>query len=139
LLIHHCVTMRKFVLRLGIVLIGVSLAVQLGSLAFWLPLEIYQMTTLGHPTCVVCLRFENIVAFSLGKMDQWGLTNSDMTTDPWDYVRITTWNFLPFVLRRVGAAHASVVRMIFVLWWTGVAALVWTLWRLRNTLRMSGP
>ena len=139
LLIHHCVTMRKFVLRLGIVLIGVSLAVQLASLAFWLPLEIYQMTTLGHPTCVVCLRFENIVAFSLGKMDQWGLTNSDMTTDPWDYVRITTWNFLPFVLRRVGAAHASVVRMIFVLWWTGVAALVWTLWRLRNTLRMSGP
>ena len=137
LLMHYRVTVGRVALCLGVVLVGVSLAVQLASLAFWLPLEIYQMTTLGHPTCVVCLRFENIVAFSLGKMDQWGLTNSDMLTDPWDYVHITTWNFLPFALRRIGVVHAWVVRLVFVLWWTALAALVWTLWRLRNALRAS--
>jgi hypothetical protein len=116
------------------VMIAVSCAVQIASLAFWLPLELYQMTTLGHPTCVVCLRFENIVAFSLGRMDAWGLTNSDMTTDPWDYVHITTWNFLPFVLHRVGVVHAWVVRIVLVLWWTSVGLLTWTLWRLRDSL-----
>jgi len=139
LLMHYRETVGTLVLRLSVVLIAVSLAVQLASVAFWLPLEIYQMTTLGHPSCVVCVRFENIVAFSLGKMDRWGLTNSDMTTDPWDYVHITTWNFLPFVLRRVGVAHAWVVRLVFVLWWTALAALAWTLWRLRNALRVSSP
>jgi hypothetical protein len=137
LLIHYRSAMAKGVLSWGVVLIGISLAVQLASLAFWLPLELYQMTTLGHPTCVVCLRFENIAAFSLGKMDQWGLTNADMTTDPWDYVHITTWNFLPFVLRRVGVAHAWAVRLVFSLWWAGVGALAWTLWLLRNGLRVS--
>jgi hypothetical protein len=118
----------------GLVIIAISVAVQIASLAFWLPLELYQMTTLGHPTCVVCLRFENIVAFSLGKMNAWGLTNSDMTTDPWDYVHITTWNFLPFVLHRVGVVHAWVVRVVLVMWWASVGSLVWTLGRLRNTL-----
>jgi hypothetical protein len=137
LLLHYRLAAGKLVLRLAGVLIGISLAVQLASLAFWLPLELYQMTTLGHPTCVVCLRFENIAAFSLGKMDQWGLTNSDMTTDPWDYVHITTWNFLPFVLRRTGVAHAWVVRMVFVIWWAGVGALGWTLWRLRTVVHAS--
>ena len=76
--------------------------IQLASLAFWVPLEIYQMETLGHPTFVIALRFKNIVAFALGKMDAWGLNNESMAEDPWDYVHITTWNFLPFLLRRVG-------------------------------------
>src|ERR1700676_1121646 len=51
----------------GWALIVVSLVIQLASLAFWLPLEIYQMETLGHPTFVVALRFKNIVAFAVGK------------------------------------------------------------------------
>ena len=110
------------------------MAIQLASLAFWLPLELYQMTTLGHPTCVVCLRFKNILAFSLNKMDAWGLTNSDMLTDPWDYVHITAWNFLPFMLRRIGVVHAWVVRVVFVLWWASVGTLLWSLWRLRQRL-----
>jgi len=111
--------------------------VQLASVVFWLPLEIYQMTTLGHPTFVVWLRFKNIVAFALGKMDAWGLTNSDMLTDPWDYVHITTWNFLPFVLRRVGEAPAWVVRLAFAAWGTGLAALTWVLWQLRQVIRQA--
>jgi len=55
----------------GCLLIAVSLLIQLASLAFWLPLEIYQMETLGHPTFVIALRFKNIAAFALGKMDAW--------------------------------------------------------------------
>jgi len=45
-----------------------SVTIQCASLAFWLPLEIYQMDTLGHPTFVVFLRFKNIAAFALGSV-----------------------------------------------------------------------
>ena len=118
----------------GVGFIAIAALVQLASVAFWLSLELYQMTTLGHPTFVVWLRFKNIVAFALGKMDAWGLTNSDMTTDPWDYVHITTWNFLPFVLRRVGEAPAWVVRVALVVWILGIGALASVLWQLRRVL-----
>ena len=65
-------------------LIAASLMIQLASLAFWLPLEIYQMETFGHPTFVIALRFKNIIAFALGKMDGWGLNTDAMGWDPWD-------------------------------------------------------
>jgi hypothetical protein len=108
--------------------------IQIASLAFWLPLEIYQMETFGHPTWVIALRFKNIVAFALGKMEAWGLNTEAMGQDPWDYVHITTWNFLPFVLRRVGEAPQWVVRTSFTIWIAALAALGWTLQRLRATL-----
>ena len=131
LLMRSRAAIAPAVWRIGLATVAFSAAVQLASLAFWLPLEIYQMTTLGHPTFVVGLRFKNILAFALGKMDAWGLTNSDMLTDPWDYVHITTWNFLPFVLRRVGVAPAWAVHLALAVWTTGIAALTWVLLRLR--------
>ena len=134
LLLRYRTGAGRLLWSVGLAMTAIGGAVQIASLAFWLPLELYQMTTLGHPTCVVCLRFENIVAFTLGKMDAWGLTNSDMTTDPWDYVHITTWNFLPFVLRRVGVVHTWVVRVVLVMWWASVGSLACTLWRLQSTL-----
>ena len=115
-------------------LIAGSAIVQVASLAFWLPLEIYQMETLGHPTLVIALRFKNIVAFALGRMDRWGLTNIAMTEDPWDYVHITTWNFLPFLLRRVGEAPSWVVQTVFVVWGTALAALGLVLRQLTKVL-----
>jgi hypothetical protein len=118
----------------GWVLIVASLIIQLASLAFWLPLEIYQMETLGHPTFIIALRFKNIFAFALGKMDAWGLSNQAMTQDPWDYVHITTWNFFPFLLHRVGAAPAWVVETAFAIWGAALAALVAVLGRLRSVL-----
>jgi hypothetical protein len=125
LLLRYRAEMSAWIWRAGIVLIAVSLVIQLASLAFWLPLEIYQMETLGHPTYVILLRFKNIAAFALGKMDAWGLNNESMTQDPWDYVHITTWNFLPFLLRRVGAAPKWVVDVAFVVWGAAIAALTW--------------
>jgi hypothetical protein len=123
LLIRHRSGLSKWIWRTGIAVIAVSFMIQLASIAFWLPLEIYQMETLGHPTFVIALRFKNIAAFSLGKMDAWGLNTESMRQDPWDYVHITTWNFLPFLLRRVGAAPRWVVNWAFAVWGLALAAL----------------
>jgi hypothetical protein len=122
----------KWIWRLGVALITVSLIIQVASLAFWLPLEIYQMETLGHPTFVIALRLKNIAAFALGKMDAWGLNNESIGQDPWDYVHITTWNFLPFLLRRVEAAPKWVVNVAFGIWFAGIGGLLLTLERLRR-------
>jgi hypothetical protein len=67
-------------------------------------------------------------------MDAWGLNTDAMTWDPWDYVHITTWNFLPFLLKRVGAAPAWVARVALAVWLAGIAALVWTLAQLRSVV-----
>jgi hypothetical protein len=134
LLFRYRVELGRFVWRIGMALVAGSAAVQLASLTFWLPLEIYQMETLGHPTFVIALRFKNIVAFALGKMDAWGLNNYAMAQDPWDYVHITTWNFLPLVLRRVGESPGWVVKICLALWIAAVTALIWVLWQLRKVL-----
>jgi hypothetical protein len=134
LLLRFRTNLSPWIWRGAIAILMVSLIIQIASLAFWLPLEIYQMETLGHPTFVVALRTKNILAFALGKMDAWGLNTHAMTEDPWDYVHITTWNFLPFLLKRVGAAPASVVRVTFVVWSVALAALAGILWRIRRVL-----
>ena len=138
-LLRYRVNLSAWIWRAAVVLIGTSLIIQLASLAFWLPLEIYQMETLGHPTFVIALRFKNIAAFALGKMDAWGLNTEAMHWDEWDYVHITTWNFLPFLLRRVGTAPKWVVDVAFAAWVAGTAALTWVLFRLRNTIRTAQP
>ena len=121
--------------RAGWGVVAVSLIIQVASLAFWVPLEIYQMETLGHPTFVIALRFKNILAFALAKMDAWGLNNEAMTQDAWDYVHITTWNFLPLLLRRVGAAPGWVVKTAFAVWLAAITALASVLLRLHSILR----
>jgi hypothetical protein len=143
LLMRYQANISRWFWRAGLFLIAVSFIIQAASLAFWVPLEIYQMETFGHPTFVIALRLKNIVAFELGKMNAWGLNTDSMKQDPWDYVHITTWNFLPFLLWRVGAAPEWVVTIAFAIWFAGIAALTWALLRLRlflgalRTLRSS--
>ncbi|HEV7217901.1 MAG TPA: hypothetical protein VGN39_03420 [Terriglobales bacterium] len=134
LLLRYRHELGRFVWAIGMVLISVSTIIQTASLAFWLPLEIYQMETLGHPTFVIALRVKNIAAFAFGKMDAWGLNNHAMAEDPWDYIHITTWNFLPFLLKRVGEAPAWVVKIAFLFWGAALAAFAWTLARLRTVV-----
>jgi len=134
LLLRYRSQLGRPVTILGVGLLAVSTVIQFASLVFWLPLEIYQMETLDHPTFVILLRFRNIAAFALGKMQQWGLNNHAMVEDPWDYVHISTWNFLPFVLRRVGEAPRWVVGLAFTAWSIALAALGAALWRLRTLL-----
>jgi hypothetical protein len=139
LLLRHRANLSPWIWRCSIVLIAASLLIQIASLAFWLPLEIYQMETLGHPTFVIGLRFKNIAAFALGKMDAWGLNTDAMSEDPWDYVHITTWNLLPFLLHRVGAAPGWVVKTSFAVWGVADVALAAVLWRLRVMLYPQQP
>src|SRR6266404_3355378 len=135
LLLHYREHLGRTIWRAGWALIVVSLMIQLASLAFWLPLEIYQMETLGHPTFVVALRFKNMFAFAFGKMDAWGLNTEAMNQDPWDHVHATTWNFLPFLLRRVGVAPDWVVNTVLAIWLAGNGALAAVLLRLGSRLR----
>jgi hypothetical protein len=132
LLLRYRANFSRWTWRGGIALIAISFVIQIASLAFWLPLEIYQMETFGHPTFVITLRFKNIVAFALGKMDAWGLTTDDMKYDPWDYVHITCWNFLPFLLRRVGEAPRWVVDVAFGIWTAGLVVFGGVLLQLRT-------
>jgi len=139
LLLHFRANLSKWLWRAGVALVVISLAIQIASLAFWLPLEIYQMETFGHPTFVIALRFKNMAAFALGKMQAWGLNTEAMSWDQWDNVHITTWNFLPFLLGRVGVAPKWVVDTAFAIWFGGIAALTWSLLRLRRILVGSDP
>ncbi len=133
LLLRHRAEIGAVVRAIGAALIVASVVVQLSSVMFWCPLEIYQMDTLGHPTFVVALRMKNIVAFSLGKMDEWGLTNDSMSYDPWDYQHITAFNFLPFLLARIGKAGGWVVRLATATWLVTLvllmSVLMWIRWR----------
>jgi hypothetical protein len=124
LLLRHRAEWGRAIWRISMALVAVSVVVQFSSVMFWCPLEIYQLDTLGHPTFIVALRLRNIAAFALGKMDRWGLTNDSMQGDPWDYVHITTWNFLPFLLARVGKAAGWVVHLLTGIWFASLAGLV---------------
>jgi hypothetical protein len=134
LLLRHRGELGRLVWGAGLALLAAAAVVQAASVAFWLSLELYQIDNFGHPMFVVGQRLENIVAFALGKMGAWGLDTPAMHVDAWDYVHITTWNFLPFLLRRVGEAPAWVVDLAFVAWGAALAALAWVLLRLRRVL-----
>src|SRR5258708_5577831 len=67
---------------------------------------------------------------ALDKMDAWGLNNESMKQDSWDYVHITTWNFLPCLLRRVGAASGWAVKIAYAAWGAAIAALAYVCWTL---------
>jgi hypothetical protein len=126
--------LRKIVWYAGLAILGMSTVIQIASLAFWLPLEIYQMESLARPVFVIGLRFRNIIAFASGNMAAWGLDTPAMHEDPWDYVHITTWNFLPFLLRRVGVAPFWAVHLALAFWTLSIGFLVATLWRLRAVI-----
>jgi len=124
LFMRHRAEIGSAVRAIGVALIAASVIIQISSVMFWCPLEIYQMETLGHPTFVVALRLKNIVAFSLGKMDEWGLTNDSMSYDPWDYQHITAFNFLPFLLGHIGKAARWVVHLTTAVWIAALVALL---------------
>ena len=130
ILLKYRAELGRALWRIGLVLIAAGLIVQIASLAFWLPLEIYQGDDFGHPQWVIWLRFKNIVAFALGKMDAWGLNTESMTYDQWAFQHITCWNFLPFVLRRMGAAPRWVVDVAFGIWAAAIAGLLYAIRRM---------
>ncbi len=135
LLLRYRQALGRGVWYFGVAITGISVAIQCASLAFWLPLEIYQMETLGHPTWVVFLRFKNIAAFALHKRAAWGLNTPSMFQDPWDAMHITTWNFLPSLLRHVGQAPLSTVYILYCVWAAVALALLFASARLAHVLK----
>jgi len=135
ILLKYRAQISSVVSLLGVVLVVLSFVIQLASLALWMPLEIYQADDFGHPQLVIWLRFKNIIAFASSKMDAWGLNTDSMGYDRWDYQHITTWNFLPFLLQRIGEAPRWVVNSAFTMWCGATAALLGTLFKLQRVLQ----
>jgi hypothetical protein len=134
LLLRYRMTLGRTVWYAALTITAVSVIIQCASLAFWLPLEIYQMDAFGHHTFVVFLRFKNIAAFALGRREAWGLNTPTMFEDPWDAAHITSWNFLPSLLRHIGVAPLWVVHILYGLWCAVALVLVFTFARLVRIL-----
>jgi hypothetical protein len=124
LLLRYRQSLSQPVWFLGLIITISSVFIQWASLAFWLPLEIGQMQTFGRHTWVVFLRFKNIAALLLDRKVVWGLNTPSTYQDPWDAVHLTTWNFLPSLLRHVGAAPLWVVWVLYAVWFTVTLALL---------------
>ena len=136
LLLHYRKILGRTIWYAALSITAASVVVQCASLAFWLPLEIYQMDAFGHHTFVVLLRFKNIAAFALGRREAWGLNTPTMFEDPWDAAHITSWNFLPSLLRHIGVAPLWVVHVLYGVWLAVALALVYTSARLVRVLQL---
>jgi hypothetical protein len=139
LLLRYRQTMGRAIWSIGLAITGISVAIQCASLAFWVPLEIYQMETFGHPTWVIFLRFKNIAAFALHQRAAWGLDTFAMFQDSWDAAHITTWNFLPSLLRHIGQAPLWAVHVLYEMWAVAALALVLVSARLIRVLKHPAP
>ena len=139
LLLRYRRTLSRAIWSIGLAITGISLVIQGASLAFWVPLEIYQMETFGHPTWVVFLRFKNIAAFALHRRAAWGLDTFAMFQDSWDAAHITTWNFLPSLLRHIGQAPLWAVHVLYGMWAVAALALVLVSARLIRVLKHPAP
>ena len=114
---------------------AVSVAIQAASLAFWLPLEIYQIDSLGHDAWTVALRFRNIWALATRRPMPAGIDLPGAVADSWDALHVRTWNFMPSLMRHVGVAPLWVVRLLDAVWVVMAVALVCVLVRTVRLLR----
>jgi hypothetical protein len=122
----------------GALLAFASFALQLISIAYWLPLEIYQaMAANSHGAApypwIQDMRVQNILA---GFAVQFGAPRPawappiPQIDDAWDLLHITTWNFLPSLLRHTGEAPLWVVFALEGLWSAVAILLAFVLLRL---------
>lgn len=135
LLLRYRRSLHQGVWFFGLAVTAGSVAIQCASVAFWLPLEIYQMQAFGGHTFVVLLRFKNIAAFVLGRRDAWGLNTPYLNQDPWDAAHLGAWNFLPSLLRHIGAAPLTAVYVLDGIWLAVALAVVFAVVRLVRILR----
>jgi hypothetical protein len=139
LLLRYRKALGRTIWYTALTITAASVVIQCASLAFWLPLEIYQVETFGRHTFVVLLRFKNIAAFALSRREAWGLNTPAMFEDPWDAAHITSWNFLPSLLRHIGVAPLWAVHFLYGVWLAVALALIVTSTRLVHILRSSSP
>ncbi len=135
LLVRYRAVLGRPLVRGVAAVTAASLAIQCASLAFWLPLEIYQGQDFNRHVFVIGLRFKNIVAFALGKRAAWGLNTPSMFEDPWDAAHLTAWNFLPSLLRHIGVAPLGAVHVLYGVWSVAGVLLAWVAVRLGKAVR----
>jgi hypothetical protein len=119
--------------------VAASVVIQAASLAFWLPLEIYQIDAMGHDAWTVALRFRNIWALASGRPMPAGIDLPGAVEDSWDALHIRTWNFMPSLMRHVGVAPMWVVQLLDVVWVVMAVALVCVAVRMVRVLRRETP
>jgi hypothetical protein len=124
LLLRHGTKLPTIVRRAGIATLIAAVAVQVASVALWYPLEFRQMRFLGHPTFVVGLRFRNIAALALDKMEAWHLTDAQTQ----DNIRVTVPYLYPFLIMRRHPGLPTWAAVLLVSEWIALfGALVWVL------------
>jgi hypothetical protein len=115
--------------------VAASVVVQAASLALWLPVEIYQIESMGHDAWTVALRFRNIWALATGRPMPAGIDLPGAVTDRFDALHVRTWNFMPALMRHVGVAPLWVVRVLDAVWVVIAVALVVVVVRMVRLLR----
>ena len=135
LLMRYRRELGRMVTMCGWCVVTASVAIQAASLAFWLPLEIYQIDAMGHDAWTVALRFRNIWAMATGRPMPAGIDLPGAVADSFDALHVRTWNFMPSLMRHVGVAPMCVVRMLDVVWVLMAAALVCLVVRMARLLR----
>lgn len=135
LLLRYRRELGRVVTTCGWCVVAASVAIQAASLAFWLPLEIYQIDAMGHDAWTVALRFRNIWALAAGRPMPAGIDLPGAVADSWDALHIRTWNFMPSLLRHVGVAPLWMVWLLDVAWATMAVVLVVVLVRMVRLMR----
>jgi hypothetical protein len=121
----------------GWCVVAASVVVQVASLAFWLPVEIYQIDAMHHDAWTVALRFRNIRALATGRPMLAGVDVPGALGDSFDELHMRVWNFLPALMRHVGVASLWVVRLLDAVWvGMGIAlvCVIVRLWRALNSV-----
>jgi hypothetical protein len=137
LLMRYRRELGRVVVVFGWCVVGASVAIQAASLAFWLPLEIYQIDAMGHDAWTVALRFRNIWALAAGRPMPAGIDLPGAVADSWDALHVRTWNFMPSLMRHVGVAPLWVVRVLDAVWVLMAVALACVVVRMVRLLRRS--
>lgn len=135
LLMRYRRELPRVVWACGWCVLAGSAVIQVASLAFWLPVEIYQIDAMGHDAWTIALRFRNIWALATGRPMPAGVDIPGALGDSWDELHMRTWNFLPALMRHVGVAPLWVVRLLDAVWAGMAVALVCLVVRMVRVLR----
>jgi hypothetical protein len=134
-LLRYRASLKLWTSRLGKAIAAASVAIQIASVFFWHPLELRQMTTLGHPTFVIGLRFLNIIALATGMTDRWGLSNPSTLSDT--STPLNTPYFFPFLVMRRGNASGWKLAFLISGWICLFATLMGVVFLTRGRIRQS--
>ena len=120
----------------GWCVVAASVAIQAASLAFWLPLEIYQIDAMGHDAWTVALRFRNIWALATGRPMPAGIDLPGALADSLGCAARAHVELYAVADAACGVAPLWVVRLLDAVWVVVAVALVCVVVRMWRLLRV---